>query len=67
MASEKDPVTYHGVTPFEVASGRMAPKKPGPPSYTRVFADTLCRLAREDERIVAITAAMAGGMELEKR
>jgi 1-deoxy-D-xylulose-5-phosphate synthase len=64
--SEKDPVTYHGVTPFEVASGRMAPKKPGPPSYTRVFADTLIRLAREDERIVGITAAMAGGTGLDR-
>ncbi|MEN8183237.1 MAG: 1-deoxy-D-xylulose-5-phosphate synthase [Myxococcota bacterium] len=64
--SEQDPVTYHGVTPFEVESGRMAPKKPGPPSYTRVFADTLARLAREDDRIVGITAAMAGGTGLDR-
>jgi 1-deoxy-D-xylulose-5-phosphate synthase len=64
--SERDPVTYHGVTPFEIASGRMAPSRPGPPSYTRVFADTLIGLAREDPRIVAITAAMAGGTGLDR-
>ncbi len=62
--AERDPNKYHGVTPFEVASGAFAPKKAGPPSYTKVFSDTLIRLAREDERIVAITAAMADGTGL---
>ena len=62
--AERDPNKYHGVTPFEVTSGAFAPKKSGPPSYTKVFSDTLIRLAREDERIVAITAAMADGTGL---
>jgi 1-deoxy-D-xylulose-5-phosphate synthase len=64
--AEKDPLTYHGVTAFEVSSGKMAPSKPGPPSYTGVFAKTLIRLANEDPRIVAITAAMPGGTGLDK-
>jgi 1-deoxy-D-xylulose-5-phosphate synthase len=64
--AEKDPLTYHGVTAFEVASGKMAPPKPGPPSYTGMFAKTLIRLAHEDPRIVAITAAMPGGTGLDK-
>jgi 1-deoxy-D-xylulose-5-phosphate synthase len=64
--AERDPLKYHGVTPFEVASGEFAPKKPGPPAYTRVFSDALIRLAREDERIVGITAAMAGGTGLDR-
>ncbi len=64
--AEKDPLTYHGVTAFEVASGRMSPAKPGPPSYTGIFAKTLVRLAGDDPRIVAITAAMPGGTGLDR-
>ncbi len=63
--AERDPLTYHGVTAFEVASGKMAPAKPGPPSYTGIFAKTLVRLASEDPRIVAVTAAMPGGTGLD--
>ena len=63
----RDPLKYHGVSQFDVASGEFAPKKSGgPPSYTRVFSDALIRLAREDDRIVAITAAMAGGTGLDR-
>ena len=64
--AERDPLTYHGVTAFEVESGKMAPSKPGPPSYTSVFAKALIRLAKEDPRIVAITAAMPGGTGLDR-
>jgi 1-deoxy-D-xylulose-5-phosphate synthase len=49
-----------------VASGAFRPSKPGPPKYQNVFADTLIRLAREDERVVAITAAMADGTGLDR-
>ncbi|MCP5043133.1 MAG: 1-deoxy-D-xylulose-5-phosphate synthase [bacterium] len=63
--AERDPQKYHGVTKFNVESGQFAPKKVGPPAYTRVFSDTLIRLAREDERIVGITAAMAPGTGLD--
>ena len=64
--AERDPLAYHGVGAFEVESGRMAPSKPGPPSYTGVFSKTLIRLAQEDPRIVAITAAMPGGTGLDR-
>jgi len=65
-AAQQDPVKYHGVGAFDRASGAFRPSKPGPPKYQDVFADTLIRLAREDERIVAITAAMADGTGLSR-
>jgi 1-deoxy-D-xylulose-5-phosphate synthase len=65
--AEEDPNTYHGVSPFDVASGSSAPatvKKP--PAYTSVFADAMIEEAAEDKRVVAITAAMADGTGLVK-
>jgi len=64
--AEHDPLTYHGVSAFEVETGRMAPSKPGPPSYTKIFAESLIRLAEQDARIVGITAAMPGGTGLDR-
>ncbi len=64
--AEADPVKYHGVGKFDPASGKFSPSKPGPPKYQDVFADTLIELAREDPRIVAITAAMADGTGLSR-
>jgi 1-deoxy-D-xylulose-5-phosphate synthase len=64
--AQQDPYRYHGVGAFEVESGRFRPSRPGPPRYQDVFADTLIRLAREDERIVGITAAMADGTGLDR-
>ncbi|MBW2313285.1 MAG: 1-deoxy-D-xylulose-5-phosphate synthase [Deltaproteobacteria bacterium] len=63
--AERDPLKYHGPGPFEIASGKTAPSKPGPPKYQKVFAETLIELAREDERIVGITAAMPDGTSLD--
>jgi 1-deoxy-D-xylulose-5-phosphate synthase len=64
--AEANPLKYHGVTRFDVGSGEFAPAKSAPPSYTRIFADALVRLARDDDRIVAITAAMAPGTGLDR-
>ncbi len=64
--AERDPLKYHGVSQFDMASGEFVPKKPGNPTYTRIFSDTLIRLATEDDRIVAITAAMAPGTGLDR-
>ncbi len=64
--AESNPGLFHGIGPFEVTTGK--PKKTksgGAPSYTKVFGDTLCKLARNDDRIAAITAAMPGGTGLE--
>ncbi len=63
--AEADPVFWHGATPFSVETGEVAKKKPGPPSYTKVFAETLLELAEKDPRIVAITAAMPEGTGLD--
>ncbi len=64
--AEQDPFRYHGVGSFEVETGTFKPSKPGPPKYQNVFADALIELAREDERIVGITAAMADGTGLDR-
>jgi 1-deoxy-D-xylulose-5-phosphate synthase len=63
--AQADPFKYHGVGAFDVESGRFRPSKPGPPKYQSVFADTLIRLAKQDERIIGITAAMADGTSLD--
>ena len=62
--AENDPVFWHGATPFEIETGEVK-KKSGPPSYTKVFAQTLTELAKGDPRIVAITAAMPEGTGLD--
>ena len=56
---------YHGVSRFNVITGEQHKAKAGPPSYTRVFAQSLVREAQRDDRIVAITAAMPGGTGLD--
>ncbi|MBM3533167.1 MAG: 1-deoxy-D-xylulose-5-phosphate synthase [Alphaproteobacteria bacterium] len=52
---------YHAVGKFDVVTGAMAASKPGPPTYTRVFGESLIREAQRDPAIVAITAAMPSG------
>ncbi len=56
---------YHGVVKFNVVTGEQAKAKPNAPSYTRVFADALVKLAAADDKIVAITAAMPSGTGLD--
>jgi 1-deoxy-D-xylulose-5-phosphate synthase len=56
--------TWHGLGPYKIESGEVV-KKPGPPSYSGVFAETLKKIARDDQRIVALTAAMPGGTKLD--
>jgi 1-deoxy-D-xylulose-5-phosphate synthase len=58
--AEGDPCVYHGVTPFNPATGKME-KKPGGPTYTQVFGNWLCDEAARDKRLVAITPAMCEG------
>lgn len=58
--AEKNPDKFHGVGPFDLATGQVI-TKPGPPSYTSVFGKCLVKLAEQDERILAITAAMPEG------
>ena len=57
---------YHAVGKFCPESGEIAPKIVGKaPSYTQVFAESLISEARDDDRIVAITAAMPSGTGLD--
>jgi len=56
---------YHGVVPFDVVTGKQAKGKSNAPSYTKVFAESLVKEARKDERIVAINAAMPAGTGLD--
>ena len=55
---------YHGVGQFNPTTGEKVKSKPGPPSYTNVFADSLIAEAESDPSIVAIHAAMGGGTGL---
>ncbi|NBB46854.1 1-deoxy-D-xylulose-5-phosphate synthase [Rhizobium sp. CRIBSB] len=57
---------YHGVNPFDVSTGVQVKVEAKAPSYTRVFADALIQEAKADERIVAITAAMAAGTGIDR-
>jgi 1-deoxy-D-xylulose-5-phosphate synthase len=56
---------YHGVVKFDVATGAQAKSKSKAPSYTKVFAESLIKEAKKDDRIVAITAAMPSGTGLD--
>ncbi|MCL2165980.1 MAG: 1-deoxy-D-xylulose-5-phosphate synthase, partial [Clostridiales bacterium] len=57
---------FHGIAAFDRETGRTGDPDKEAPSYTDVFSSTLIDLAREDERILAVTAAMADGTGLER-
>lgn len=65
--AEQDQVGYHAQSPFNLQTGKALPaNKPKPPSYSKVFAHTLVKLAENNPKIVGITAAMATGTGLDK-
>jgi 1-deoxy-D-xylulose-5-phosphate synthase len=57
--AEQDPCVYHGVTPFNRATGEQ--KASSGITYTRVFGDWLCDMAADDKRLIGITPAMREG------
>ena len=63
--AEESDDKYHGVAKFNVITGAQDKPKPKAPSYTKVFAQSLIEEAREDDKIVAITAAMPSGTGLD--
>ena len=63
--AEKDVQALHGVTPFDKITGISAKKPETAPSYTTVFGKALVELARKNDRIVGITAAMPDGTGLD--
>jgi 1-deoxy-D-xylulose-5-phosphate synthase len=56
----------HAVAKFNVVTGEQVKSPSGPPTYTKVFAESLLAEAERDDRIVAITAAMPSGTGLDK-
>ena len=64
--AEKDPIKFHGVTPFHVLTGKAKKEKSPVPSFTDVFGQALLRLAKDNPKIVGITAAMGSGTGIDK-
>lgn len=64
--AESDSLTWHGLGPYKIESGEVLKSTSAPPTYSNVFASTLIELGEHDERIVAVTAAMAPGTNLNK-
>lgn len=66
--AEDDPSRFHGIPPFDIDTGEPVAggPSPGTPSYTSAFGRAIVALAREDKRIVAITAAMSEGTGLDR-
>ena len=59
------PEKFHGLGPYDIATGKPIPAKPGtPPNYQDVFGKALVKLCQRDERLVGITAAMPSGTGL---
>ena len=61
--ARQNPDMFHGIGPFDIKTGKPTQKKVCP-GYTDVFADALCQVAAEEEKLVAITAAMPDGTGL---
>ena len=61
--AEEAPERFHGVEPFDKRTGHSLSES-SLPKYTKVFSDKLCEMAKEDKRIVAVTAAMPDGTGL---
>ncbi len=64
--AEDNPVSYHGMSPFDKITGTPVKKKSSIPTWSKVFGDALVELAEMDEKIVAITPAMKEGSGLVK-
>ena len=65
LPAEKHPAAFHGVNPFHIETGQSLVKKEKP-TYTDIFSKYIVQMAWQDEKIVAITAAMPDGTGLKK-
>ncbi|MCD8496884.1 MAG: 1-deoxy-D-xylulose-5-phosphate synthase [Alphaproteobacteria bacterium] len=61
LPAESAPDKMHGVRKFDVVTGEQHKAKPGAPSYTKVYAQSLIKEAAHDPKIIGITAAMPDG------
>jgi 1-deoxy-D-xylulose-5-phosphate synthase len=64
--AEDDPAKFHGIAPFSIDTGEPLDEAPLPLSYTKMFGRTIVKLARDNPRIVAVTAAMSEGTGLDE-
>jgi 1-deoxy-D-xylulose-5-phosphate synthase len=64
LPAEKDPVAYHGVSSFDPELDYLPKSKSSQPTYTEVFGDWLCDMAKKDRRLLALTPAMREGSGL---
>jgi 1-deoxy-D-xylulose-5-phosphate synthase len=62
--AEVDPILYHGVSKFDAANGIDSAKGGGKQTYTQIFGNWLCDMAKTDDRLVGITPAMREGSGL---
>jgi 1-deoxy-D-xylulose-5-phosphate synthase len=62
--AENDPIKYHAVSAFDPKVGVVAKQKPTLPTFTQVFGQWLCDMARDDNKLVGITPAMREGSGL---
>ncbi len=58
----ENPEKFHGIAPFEIMTGKVSPERQK--TCSEVFGETMLRLAKENEKLVAITAAMPSGTGL---
>ena len=63
--AEKEATRLHGVTPFDKVTGISPKKSDGPPAYTKVFGKAVVELAKQNPKVVGITAAMPDGTGLD--
>jgi 1-deoxy-D-xylulose-5-phosphate synthase len=64
--AEDDPAKFHGIAPFKIDTGEPVDDGAPPLSYTKMFGRTIIKLARDNPRIVAVTAAMSEGTGLDE-
>jgi len=64
--AEQNPDIFHGLGPFDIVSGKPHKTKEVAPSYTEVFGNTIVKIAEQDDKIIAISAAMVSGTGLKK-
>lgn len=63
--AERNPSKFHGIAPFDISTGKVL-STGNEQTYSGVFSEAICSLAKKDNRIVAITAAMPDGTGLSK-
>ena len=63
--AERNPSKFHGIGPFDVATG-MEINKSDRPTYSQVFSNSICEIAKKDRSVCVITAAMPDGVGLAK-